>query len=182
MSYCLKCGRAVIASIPPGDNRPRLACDACGHIHYENPKIVVGCVVEHEGRILLCKRAIAPRYGYWTVPAGFMELNETLAEGALRETWEEALARVDLGELFAIVDVVHAGQVHVFFRASLATAEFGAGEETLESRLVAPEALPWSEIAFPSVEIALRRHLAIRGLPPGPPHLAAARRLPVREI
>jgi ADP-ribose pyrophosphatase YjhB (NUDIX family) len=181
MSYCLKCGQTVTPSIPPGDNRPRLACSACGHIHYENPKIVVGCVAEHEGRILLCRRAIEPRYGYWTVPAGFMELDETLAEAALRETWEEALARVNLAELFAVVDVVHAGQVHVFFRGLLTAAEFGAGEETLESRLVAPEELPWTEIAFPSVEIALRRHLATRGLPAGPPHLASARRLPVRE-
>jgi ADP-ribose pyrophosphatase YjhB (NUDIX family) len=181
MSFCLKCGAAVTSGIPAGDNRPRLACGACGYIHYENPKAVVGCVAEFDGRILLCKRAIEPRYGYWTVPAGFMELGETLAEAALRETWEEAQARVDLGELFAVVDVVHAGQVHVFFRGTLRAAEYGAGEETLETRLVPPADLPWEDIAFPSVGIALRRHLATRGEPPGPPHLASAPRLGVRE-
>jgi ADP-ribose pyrophosphatase YjhB (NUDIX family) len=181
MNYCLKCGQPVTASIPPGDNRPRLVCGACGHIQYENPKMVVGCVAEFEARILLCKRAIEPRYGYWTVPAGFMELGETVAEAALRETWEEAQARVDLGDLFAVVDVVHAGQVHVFFRGTLRTPEFGPGEETLETRLVAPPDLPWDDIAFPSVTIALRRYLATLATPAGPPHLAAAQRLGVRE-
>lgn len=170
----------MTASVPSGDNRPRLACGVCGHIHYENPKVVVGCVAEFQGKILLCRRAIEPRRGYWTVPAGFMELGETVAEAALRETWEEALARVELGELFAVIDVVHAGQVHVFFRGTLRAAEFGVGEETLETRLVAPPDLPWDEIAFPSVAIALRRYLATRAEPPGPPHLAAAQRLNVR--
>jgi ADP-ribose pyrophosphatase YjhB (NUDIX family) len=124
-----------------------------------NPKLVVGCVPEHEGQILLCRRAIEPRLGFWTVPAGFMEMGETLGEAALRETWEEALARVELGALFSVVDVVHAGQVHVFFRGRLPAAEFGAGAETLETRLFHPGDIPWSELAFPSIRIALEQYL-----------------------
>jgi ADP-ribose pyrophosphatase YjhB (NUDIX family) len=147
-------------------------------VHYENPKVVVGCVAEFEGRILLCKRAIEPRLGYWTVPAGFMELGESLGEAAIRETWEEARAAVELGPLFAVVDVIHAKQVHVFFRGTLAGAdEHSAGEETLETRLVLPEALPWNEIAFPSVRIALERCLQDRQSGGGVVHLATAPRL-----
>ena len=119
MKFCSACGHAVSLKTPDQDTIPRYVCDACGVIHYENPKIVVGCVVEHEGKILLCKRAIEPRYGYWTVPAGFMENEETLQEGAARETLEEALAEVEVGEMFAVVDVVRARQVHVMFRATL---------------------------------------------------------------
>ncbi|MEO8444878.1 MAG: NUDIX hydrolase, partial [Gammaproteobacteria bacterium] len=116
MNYCSNCAQPVTTAVPEGDNRPRAVCSSCGTVHYVNPKLVVGCVPVHEGQILLCRRAIEPRLGFWTVPAGFMELGETLGEAALRETWEEALARVQLGALFSIVDVVHAGQVHVFFR------------------------------------------------------------------
>lgn len=176
MNYCSQCGKPVTVEVPAGDNRPRHVCPGCGTIHYENPRVVVGCVPEHEGRLLLCRRAIEPRRGFWTVPAGFMELGETLAEAALRETWEEAEARVELGPLFAVVDVVHARQVHVFFRGTLAEPRFGAGEETLESRLFLPAEVPWGEIAFPSVTIALEQYLrdGARGL--GPVHLAAAPR------
>ncbi len=159
MNYCSNCAQPVTTAVPEGDNRPRAVCSSCGTVHYVNPKLVVGCVPVHEGQILLCRRAIEPRLGFWTVPAGFMELGETLGEAALRETWEEALARVQLGALFSIVDVVHAGQVHVFFRARLAKAEFGAGSETLETRLFRPEDIPWSELAFPSIRIALEQYL-----------------------
>lgn len=176
MNFCSQCGQPVTVEVPAGDNRPRHVCRACGAIHYENPRVVVGCVPEHEGRILLCRRAIEPRHGYWTVPAGFMELGETLGEAALRETWEEAEARVELGALFAVVDVVHARQVHVFFRGTLAEPRFGAGEETLESRLVHPDDIPWAEIAFPSVTIALEQYLRERTGDAGPVHLAAAPR------
>jgi len=176
MNFCSQCGQPVTVEVPAGDNRPRHVCRACGTVHYENPRVVVGCVPEHEGRILLCRRAIEPRHGYWTVPAGFMELGETLAEAALRETWEEAEARVELGALFAVVDVVHARQVHVFFRGTLAEPRFGAGEETLESRLVHPDEIPWAEIAFPSVTIALEQYLRERAAGAGPVHLAAAPR------
>ncbi len=119
MKFCSACGHAVSLKTPDQDTIPRYVCDACGVVHYENPKIVVGCVVEHQNKILLCKRAIEPRYGYWTVPAGFMENEETLQEGAARETREEALAEVEVGEMFAVVDVVRARQVHVMFRATL---------------------------------------------------------------
>lgn len=176
MNYCSHCGQPVSIEVPEGDNRPRHVCRSCGRIHYENPRVVVGCVPEHAGSILLCRRAIEPRHGFWTVPAGFMELGETLAEAALRETWEEAEARVDLGAMFAVVDVVHARQVHVFFRGRLAEPVFGAGEETLESRLFRPEEIPWAELAFPSVTIALERYLADGGRGDGPVHLAAAPR------
>jgi ADP-ribose pyrophosphatase YjhB (NUDIX family) len=176
MNYCSHCGQPVMVEIPPGDNRPRHVCRSCGQVHYENPRIVVGCVPEFGGSILLCRRAIEPRHGYWTVPAGFMENGETLVEAAIRETWEEAEARVEIGSLFAIVDVVHARQVHVFFRGSLAHPAFGAGEETLEARLFLPTELPWNDMAFPSVTIALEQYLREQAGGPGPVHLAAAPR------
>lgn len=159
MKYCSHCGQPVARSVPAGDNRPRDVCGDCGTVHYVNPKLVVGCVPEHGGQILLCRRAIEPRLGFWTVPAGFMELGETLAEAALRETWEEALARVELGRLFSVVDVVDAGQVHVFFEGRLLQPEFGAGSETLEARLFRPEDIPWPDLAFPSIRIALEQYL-----------------------
>lgn len=159
MNYCSHCGQPVATRVPAGDNRPRDVCGKCGTVHYVNPKLVVGCVPEHQGQILLCRRAIEPRLGFWTVPAGFMELGETLAEAALRETWEEALARVELGRLFSVVDVVHAGQVHVFFEGRLLVPEFGAGSETLETRLFRPADIPWPELAFQSIRIALEQYL-----------------------
>lgn len=174
MNFCSHCGQPVTLKTPNGDHRLRFVCCNCGRIHYQNPLVVVGCVIEHEGGILLCRRAIEPRSGFWTVPAGFMELGETLGEAALRETWEEARARIDLGTLLAIVDVVHAGQVHVFFRGCLRGNEFAAGEETLETRLFAPATIPWGDIAFPSVTVALERYLADPQLGAGSVHLAIA--------
>jgi ADP-ribose pyrophosphatase YjhB (NUDIX family) len=179
MNFCSHCGKPVTVQVPPGDNRPRHVCGSCGQIHYENPRLVVGCVPEFQGAILLCRRAIEPRRGFWTVPAGFMELGETLGEAALRETWEEAEARVELGTLFAVVDVVHAHQVHVFFRGTLPEPVFGAGEETLEARLFAPSELPWGEIAFPSVTIALEQYLADASGGRGPVQLSSAPRFRV---
>ena len=159
MNFCSQCGQPVSLQVPAGDNRPRHVCGGCGHVHYQNPLVVVGCVPGYRGSILLCRRAIEPRRGFWTVPAGFMEIGETPGEAALRETWEEAEARVELGALFAVVDVVQARQVHVFFRATLQEPVFGAGEETLESRLFTPATVPWAEMAFPSVTLALERYL-----------------------
>jgi ribosomal protein S27AE len=127
MNFCSQCGQPVSLQVPAGDNRPRHVCGSCGHVHYQNPLIVVGCVPEFRGEILLCRRAIEPRRGFWTVPAGFMEIGETLAEGAIRETWEEAEAQVELGALFAIVDVVQARQVHVFFPRPAARAGLCCG-------------------------------------------------------
>jgi ADP-ribose pyrophosphatase YjhB (NUDIX family) len=159
MNFCSHCGARVALRIPPGDNVPRYVCDACGTIHYQNPKLVVGCVPEHDGRIVLCLRAIEPRRGFWTVPAGFMENGETLQQAAARESREEALIDVAVGSLLAVVHVLHAHQVHVFFRGRLRSADYGAGTESLEVQLVRPEDIPWPELAFPSTEYALRRYL-----------------------
>lgn len=149
----------VTRKVPAGDNRDRWVCESCGAVHYQNPRIVVGCVPEREGRVLMCRRAIEPRYGYWTVPAGFMELGETLEEGAARETLEEALAEVRIGHLFASVDVIEAGQVHLFFTAKL-LGGYGVGHESLEVSLFREDEVPWDEIAFRSGEFALRKYFA----------------------
>lgn len=162
MNFCSHCGAKVSLRVPDGDHLPRYVCDACGTIHYSNPRIVVGCVPELDGRILICRRAIEPRRGYWAIPAGFLENGETLQQGAARESQEEALADVEIGSLLAVVTVLHAHQVHVFFRARLRSAEVGAGPESLEVALVRPEELPWPEIAFPSTDFALRRFLEDR--------------------
>jgi ADP-ribose pyrophosphatase YjhB (NUDIX family) len=158
MNFCSKCGAPVALRTPEGDHLPRYVCEACGTIHYENPRLVVGCVPEHQGRILLCRRAIEPRRGYWTLPAGFMENDETLQQAAMRECREEALADVEIGSLLAIVHVRHARQVHVFFRARLPSASYGVGHESLEVELFDLAAIPWPDLAFPSSEFALRRY------------------------
>lgn len=162
MNYCSQCGAPVALRIPPGDHLPRHVCDACGTIHYQNPRLVVGCVPEYEGRILLCRRAIEPRLGYWTVPAGFMENGETLQQGAARESHEEALARVEIGSLLAVVHVLHARQVHVFFRAAMRIGDHRPGPESLEVALLPPADIPWQDLAFPSTEFALRHYLEDR--------------------
>lgn len=162
MKFCSSCGELVTRKTPPGDSYDRWVCSVCETIHYQNPKIVVGCVPERDGQILLCKRAIEPRYGYWTVPAGFMELGETIAQGAARETLEEARAEVEIGYLFASVDVIHAGQVHLFFTAKL-LGDFAAGDETLEAALFGQQDIPWDEIAFLSGKFALERYFEDAG-------------------
>lgn len=174
MKYCASCGESVTRKIPDGDNRKRWVCEVCDTVHYQNPRVVVGCVPERDGKILLCKRAIEPRHGYWTVPAGFMELGETLAEGAARETLEEACATVRIGHLFASVDVVEAGQVHVFFTAEL-LGDFAAGEESLDVALFAEDEVPWDEIAFRSGYFALQKYFEDRGNNNGV-HVHAVRR------
>ena len=162
MNYCQSCGAPVRAQIPDGDNRVRHVCTQCHTIHYDNPRIVVGCVPEYDGRILLCRRAIEPRLGLWTVPAGFLENGETLAEGAARECWEEANARVTIGSLLSIINVTYAHQVHVLYRARMATAEYGAGSESLEVKLVTPAEIPWADLAFRSIEFGLKAYLTDR--------------------
>jgi ADP-ribose pyrophosphatase YjhB (NUDIX family) len=158
MKFCSSCGQPVIVRTPQGDHLPRHVCDACGVVHYQNPKLVVGCVPEYEGRILLCKRAIEPRHGFWTIPAGFMENGETTQDGAKRETLEEACAQVEIGSLLAVVHVLHADQVHVMFRARMHEPRFGATAESLEVRLSDESEVPWNDIAFRSVDFALRRY------------------------
>ncbi|NLG77181.1 MAG: NUDIX hydrolase [Xanthomonadaceae bacterium] len=159
MKFCSECGQPVTVKIPEGDHLPRFVCTACGTIHYQNPRIIAGCVIETEGKILLCKRAIEPRLGYWTIPAGFMENGESVQNAAAREAVEEALAQVEIGSLLAIVNVLHAHQVHIMFRATLRNPAFGVGPESLEAALYEEKDIPWPEIAFPSVEFALRRYL-----------------------
>ncbi len=162
MNFCSDCGQPVELRIPAGDSVPRHICTVCGRVHYSNPLIVVGCVPEAGDRILLCRRAIAPRHGFWTIPAGFMENGETLAAGAARETMEETLARVEIRDLFAVVDVVHAKQVHLMYRATLLDGGFGAGAESLEAALFEPRDIPWDQIAFQSVRFALEKFLEDR--------------------
>lgn len=162
MKYCSSCGGPVSRRTPEKDTHKRWVCDACGIVHYQNPLIVVGCVAERNGKVLLCKRAIEPRLGYWTVPAGFMELGETMAGGAARETLEEACATVELGHLFASVDVIDAGQVHLFFSGKL-MSDYGVGEESLEVGLFSEDEIPWDELAFQSGIFALRKYFEDRG-------------------
>jgi len=148
--------------VPPGDSLPRWVCDQCGEIHYQNPRLVVGCVPEHERRILLCRRAIEPRYGYWTLPAGFMENDETAGQAALRETLEEAGARVELLAPFTLISVPHVNQVHLFYCARLLDLEFKPGEETLEVAMFDERAVPWKEMAFRTVARTLKHWFADR--------------------
>jgi len=162
MKFCSLCGSPVTSIVPAGDNRNRFVCPSCKHIHYQNPLMVVGCVAHWENKILMCRRAIEPRKGFWTVPAGFMENDETVAEGAARETQEEALATVTTGSLVAMVDVVHARQVHLFVRGQMDTPDYGAGEESLVTELIEEADMPWHDIAFPSVEFALRKYFEDR--------------------
>jgi len=162
MNFCSNCGAKVVLRVPPGDSLPRYVCDACATIHYRNPLMVVGTIPEWEDRILLCRRAIEPRLGFWTLPAGFMELGETTAQAALRETLEEARARVALGEAFTLLSVPHVNQVHLYYRARLVEEDFAAGEETLEVRLLGENEIPWDAIAFRTITTTLRHFFSDR--------------------
>ena len=156
--HCKACGGPVEYRVPIDDNRDRATCTLCGHVHYENPLNVVGTVPAWGDEVLLCRRNIEPRYGLWTLPAGFMELGETIAEGAVRETVEEAGARIELEGLYAVLNVVKVGQVHLFYRARLLDTDFAPGPETIEARLFREDAVPWEEIAFRTVRETLRRY------------------------
>ena len=158
MNYCSHCGARVELRVPEGDTLPRHVCTSCGTVHYENPKMVVGCIPEWENRILLCRRAIEPRRGLWTLPAGFMENAETTAEGAQRETLEEANARVEILGLYALFNIPHINQVYMLFRARLLDLDFSAGAESLETRLFEENEIPWEEIAFVTVRRTLRHY------------------------
>ena len=148
--------------VPPGDTHQRWVCDECGEIHYQNPKLVIGTVPENGGRVLLCRRAIEPRYGYWTLPAGFMENEETAAEGAMREAMEEAHAMVQIEDLYTVFSVPHISQVHMMFRARLLNDDFRAGTESLEVKLVTAAEIPWNELAFTVVRRTLEHFLEDR--------------------
>lgn len=160
--FCAACGRPVVRRVPAGDTRERDVCDHCGIVHYVNPRPVVGTIPVWQDTVLLCRRAIEPRYGKWTLPAGFMEIGETTREGALRETIEEACARVALGPLFSMIDVPYIEQVHVFFRADLLDLDFQPGAESLEVRLFREPEIPWQELAFRTVAQTLRLFFADR--------------------
>ena len=160
--HCRLCGHTVSYRVPADDNRERAVCGACEHIHYENPLNVVGTIPEWEDQVLLCRRNIEPRLGLWTLPAGFMELGETTAAGALRETDVEAGARIELLGLFSMVNVVRAGQVHLFYRARLCDTVFQPGPETQEARLFREDEIPWDELAFRTVRETLHRYFADR--------------------
>ena len=158
MKFCSNCGGPLAHRVPPGDNLPRYVCDACATIHYQNPRMVVGCLPEWRGQVLLCRRAIEPRHGYWTLPAGFMENDETVAQAAMRETMEEANARVELGDMYSVLSVPHVSQVHVFYRAALLDLDFGPGIESLEVKLFDEADIPWNDIAFRTVSNTLRHY------------------------
>ena len=149
--------------VPHGDDRERLVCGDCGFVYYENPKIVVGSVVEHRGRILLCRRAIPPRVGYWTIPAGYLELNEGAETGARREAWEEATADIAIDQLLAVYTIQRISQVQLIYRAGLNAAEVAAGPESQEVAFFAWDDLPWDQLAFPSVHWALKHFDEVRG-------------------
>lgn len=162
MNYCNHCGNSVELRAIPGDNLPRYQCISCNQVHYENPNMVVGCLPVYEDKILLCKRAIEPRSGYWNLPAGYLENGESVEAGAMREVWEEALAKVEITGLHSIYSIPHINQIYVFFLADLTPPEFGVGEESLEVRLFAEAEIPWKEIAFTSSIHALKRYFEDR--------------------
>ncbi len=162
MKFCSHCGNTVVFRVPPADVLPRHVCDACGTIHYQNPKLVVGAIPEWQDKILLCRRAIEPRAGFWTLPAGFMENDETTAQAAARETLEEACAQIEVGELFSLINVPHINQVHMVYRARLLNLDFAAGDESSEVALVAEADIPWKEIAFRTIYMTLRHYFADR--------------------
>ncbi len=164
MNFCSHCGTPVQIEIPAGDNRLRHVCPSCGAVHYQNPKVVVGCIPEWEDKILLCRRAIEPKYGLWTLPAGFMENGETTGEGAMRETLEEAGARVELLGLYSMISLPDINQVYLLFRARLLHLDFQPGEESLEAALFGEADIPWRELAFRTVHTTLERYYADRKL------------------
>ena len=162
MNFCPQCGAAVEFRIPTGDSLPRHICPRCKTIHYLNPKLVVGCVAQWQGKILLCRRAIEPCYGRWTLPAGFMENGESTSQAARRETFEEACAHIEIDDLFSLVNIPHINQVHLFYRGQLLNTGFAPGVESLETALFAEADIPWQKIAFRSVTVCLKAYFADR--------------------
>jgi len=162
MKFCSQCASPLVLRIPADDSRERYVCEQCGTIHYENPRNVVGSIPIYGDQVLLCRRAIEPRYGFWTLPAGFLEIGETSSAGAVRETIEEAGANVAIGPLFSLLNVVHAQQVHLFYLAQMHTPDFEAGVESLEVALFLEKDIPWQDLAFPTVKQTLEWYFADR--------------------
>jgi ADP-ribose pyrophosphatase YjhB (NUDIX family) len=171
MRYCSLCGAEVELKVPPGDTYERHVCTGCGEIHYRNPKVVVGAVCMWQDRVLLCKRAIEPRPGFWTVPAGFLELGESTEEGAVREALEEANARIAIEGLIAVYNVRRIGQVQIFYKARLLDPDVAAGHETLELDLFEWPQIPWADLAFPTVDWVLRHARTLQD--EAPPYVPA---------
>jgi ADP-ribose pyrophosphatase YjhB (NUDIX family) len=180
MKFCSDCGATVSRKIPAGDSLPRFVCDQCNAIHYQNPRMIVGCVPVWEDQVLLCKRAIEPRRGLWTVPAGFMENGETLDKGAARETLEEANARVEIGALYAVFNIPHVNQVYLLFLAKLLDLNFYAGEESLETRLFREDEIPWDQLAFATVRNTLTHYFSDRARKHFGFHVGTIERPPAR--
>ena len=162
MKYCSECGSEVSFKIPDGDSRERHVCNSCGIIHYINPRIIAGTLPVHEDKVLLCRRAIEPRKGFWTLPAGFMENGETTTQAAARETLEEAEAEVNIHGLYTVFNLPHISQVYLFFRAELIDGIFGVGEESLETQLFDEADIPWDELAFPTIHRTLKLYFEDR--------------------
>lgn len=185
MKFCSECAHPVTVAIPEGDNRPRYVCTSCGAIHYQNPKMVIGSIPvwEHDGelKVLLCKRAIEPRLGLWTLPAGFLENGETLETGALRETAEEAGAAVEIGALYTVISLPDINQVYMMFRARLLNLDFGPGPESLEVALFTEDDIPWGDIAFRTIARTLRNYFLDRKLGAFPLHVSALFKRSPRE-
>jgi len=159
INFCSQCGSTVEQKIPQGEDRLRAVCPNCQTIHYQNPKIVAGCIPEWEDQILMCRRAIEPRLGLWTFPAGFMEMGESSEEAAARETQEEAKADVQITSLYAVYSLLRVDQVYIIYRGKLRKHEFGVGEESLEVQLVSLDDIPWKHLAFPVIHEALTRYV-----------------------
>lgn len=175
MKYCSECGAPVALQVPPGDDRPRYVCEKCKTIHYENPKLVVGCIPEYQGKILLCLRAIQPRYGKWTLPAGFLENGETLIQGAEREAFEEARAKVDGMTPYAIFNLTFINQVYVMFRCRLCDPDILPGRESLRVKLFAESEIPWNQMAFPVIRETLQLYFRDREAGVFPVHMGDIR-------
>lgn len=178
MNYCSRCGGKVALRVPAGDNRPRYVCPVCNTIHYSNPKIIAGCIPAWGDQVLLCRRAIEPRAGLWTLPAGFMESGETTPVAALRETLEEAHARVEIEALYSVFNLPHIDQVYMLFRARLCDLDFAPGAESLEVALFGEAEIPWDRLAFPVVRETLRMYFRDRAQGVFPLHVGDIERLP----
>ncbi len=157
--FCSQCGATTALKVPPGDDFPRFVCETCEHIHYQNPKIVVGTIPEWEDRILLCRRAIEPGYGQWTLPGGFMENGETVEQGAMRETMEECGAEVDITSLHSVYNIPHISQVYMMFRANMRDSTFTGGAESLAVKLFRHDDIPWDELAFRVIRAIMKHYV-----------------------
>lgn len=159
MNYCSRCGKKVSLTVPTGDTHARFVCDSCHTIHYQNPRMVVGCIPIWQNKILICKRAIEPKYGLWTLPAGFMENGETVEQGAIRETFEEAGAKVEIIRLHALYSLPQVNQVYAIYLAKMISENFNAGEESLECKLITIDKIPWDELAFTAIKFSLEKYV-----------------------